>query len=159
MRPELCVSSDRSVTSSRSWPRHSGIHFRIGSIQRERAALDEPHHEARRRDHFRQRREIENRVCSAWGRVGIVVEPAKRLLPQHLAARADFDDGGRKRALLDAALHNVGGAGEIAHGANASFATVSTYLPSRLSYENSTIPSAPSCLAARMFSTVADGES
>ena len=60
-------------------------------------------------------------------RVGIVVERAERLLPQHAAARADLDDGGRKGALVDAALHDVGGAGEVDHGAKASFATVSTY--------------------------------
>ncbi len=95
-------------------------------LQRERAAFDEPHDEARCRNHLCQRREIEERVCVRGRRFGIGVEPAERLPPQDFAGSADFDDRGWKRTLIDAALHDLGCAGEVDHGAKAPFATVST---------------------------------
>ena len=95
-------------------------------VQRERATLHEAHHEGRRRNHFRQRRQIEDRALPGWCGFGFNVEPAERLAPQHAARCANLDDGSRKRALIHAALHNLGGAGEAAHGANAPLATAST---------------------------------
>ena len=82
------------------------------------APLDERHRQTRRRNHFRQRGQIEDRARVCWRGLGIVVERAERLSPQHVMRRSHFDDGCRERARIDAALHDIAGAAATLHRAD-----------------------------------------
>ena len=103
--------------------------------------LDEPHHQARRGNHFRQRGEVEDRVRVSDGETDVVVEPPKRLLPQHPIARSHFHDRGRISTLIDPRW-TISAA--LAKGCIRDRLNVTALF--RLSYENRMMPSAPSCL-------------
>ena len=81
-------------------------------VEREHPALELLHRQRRRRDHLRQRGEIEDRVVGCDGGVGVVRETAERLAPEHLPGAADLNDCGRKGAVGDGVLEHPPGGGE-----------------------------------------------
>ena len=89
------------MTDSRSAPRHSGSQLRTGSVNASRRLVDGTHHERGRRDHLRQRREIEDRVGRRLRRIGFVRERAERAAPDGAVRPADFSHRAGKRAIED----------------------------------------------------------
>ena len=76
------------------------------------AALDLLHHERRRREHLRQRGEIEDRVLRRPQSVAIVGERAEGLAPEQPRPVADLDHGGGKSPLRDGGLQDFARARE-----------------------------------------------